>query len=293
MSGGHERIGPTAHYTAYVWRRAGFDCAELFSTWQGAALYWCFFAAWEWATRLSPRTPSMRVYLEYRHRLIDAVVAKHRPDVVVELGAGLTRRAVACALEPGIRGLEYDLPDMVARKRAAIARAPADVRRALVGKHRVEAANVVEPAFAQTLREALADAERPVVVAEGLLSYLAADERARLYASIAAALGPGGVFICDLHTRGGQASVGFAATALRAAIRAVTRRKKALDPYADETHVRTVMARSGLTNVTFVDPQAHYDVQPRLQRLHSPTHVVTATSALTSPATLEGASPTA
>ena len=281
MSRDHERIGPTAHYTAYVWRRAGFERAELFSTWQGAALYWGFFVAGEWATRLSPSTPSMRVYLEYRHRLIGAVVAEHRPDVVVELGAGLTPRAVAFALAHDIRSLEYDLPDMVARKRAALARAPDEIRRALVGRHRVEAANVVEPGFADTLREALADAKRPVVIAEGLLSYLAAVDRARLYASVARALGPEGLFVCDLHTRGGQASVGAAATVLRTAIRAVTRRKKALDPYADEADVRTVMERAGLADVTFVDPRAYEDVQPRLRRLHSPTHVVTATCCTT------------
>ncbi len=291
MSGGHERIGPTAHYTAYVWRRAGFERAELFSTWQGAALYWGFFAVGEWATRLSSETPSMRVYLEYRHRLIDAVVHAHAPDAIVELGAGLTRRAVAMALAPehDVRGIEFDLPDMVARKRAALARAPADVRRALVGRHRVESANVVEPAFGQTLREALADTRRPVVVAEGLLSYLAADERAQLYASVAGALGPEGLFVCDLHTRGGQASVGVASTVLRTAIVAVTRRKKALDPYADEAHVRAVMGEAGLASVTFVDPTRHYDAEPRLRRLHSPTHVVTAgaipgpTSGLASP----------
>ncbi len=279
MTGGHERIGPTAHYTAYVWRRAGFRSAELFSTWQGAALYWGFFALGEWATRLSPGTPSMRVYLEFRHRLIDAVVQRHDPDVIVELGAGLTRRAVALALDAGTRGIEFDLPDMVARKRAALARAPADVRRALAGRHRVEAANVVDPAFARTLREALADADRPVVIAEGLLSYLAGADRERLYAAVAGALGPRGLFICDLHTQAGQASVGVAATVLRAAIRAVTRRRKALDPYVDRGHVREVMGAAGLQGVAFVDPAEFYEAQPRLRGLHSPTHVVTARAA--------------
>lgn len=276
MSGGHERIGPTAHYTAYVWRAAGFERADLFSTWQGAALYWGFFAAGEWATRLSPRTPSMRVYLEYRHRLIDAVVQQHDPDVVVELGAGLTRRAVCYALDHGAAGLEYDLADMVARKRAVLARAPDAVRRGLVGRHRVEAANVVEPAFAQTLRAALLDARRPVIVAEGLLSYLAPRERQQLYTSVAGALGTQGLFVCDLHTQAGQASVGMAASVLRTAIRTVIRRRNALDPYADETEVRRVMGTSGLPDVSFVDPRAHYAAQPKLRRLHSPTHVVSA-----------------
>ncbi len=276
MSGGHERIGPTAHYTAYVWRAAGFERAELFSTWQGAALYWGFFAAGEWATRLSPSTPSMRVYLEYRHRLIDAVVAEHRPDVVVELGAGLTRRAVAWALDEHVRGLEYDLPEMAARKRKALASAPAEVRSALAGQHQVEAANVVEPAFAKTLLDALRDAQRPVVVAEGLLSYLAPSEREQLYMSVAGALGPGGLFVCDLHTQAGQVSVGIAASILRTAIRTLTRRRNALDPYADESDVRGVMEDAGLSCVSFVDPAEHYAAQPKLRRLHSPTHVVTA-----------------
>lgn len=276
MSGGHERIGPTAHYTAYVWRAAGFERAELFSTWQGAALYWGFFVAGEWASRLCASTPSMRVYLEYRHRLIDAVVQQHRPDVVVELGAGLSRRAVSWALHANVRGLEYDLPDMVARKRAALARAPETVRRGLAGRHRVEAANVVEPAFADTLHQALREAERPVVVAEGLLSYLAEHERAQLYASIVGALGPGGLFVSDLHTRAGQASVGIAASVLRAAIRTLTRRRNALHPYADEADVRSVMGSAGLEEVSFVDPTAYYEAEPKLLRLHSPTHVVTA-----------------
>ncbi|MGH1339946.1 MAG: class I SAM-dependent methyltransferase [Nannocystales bacterium] len=279
MSGGHDRIGPTAHYTAYVWRVAGFERAELFSTWQGAALYWGFFAAGEWTSRLSASTPSMRVYLEYRHRLIDAVVKQHRPDVVVELGSGLTRRAVSWVLDDGIRGLEFDLPDMAARKRAAVSSAPAQVRRALEGRHRVEAANVVEPGFAKTLLDALHDAKRPVVVAEGLLSYLAGHERAQLYASVAGALGPDGLFVSDLHTRAGQASVGTAASVLRTAIRAVTRRRNALDPYEDEADVRRVMESAGLARVSFVDPREHYAAQPQLRRLHSPTHVVTAGAA--------------
>lgn len=277
----HERIGPTAHYTAYVWQRAGFEHAELFSTWQGAALYWGFFFGGEWATRLSSRTPSMRTYLEYRHRLIEAVVEAHRPDVVVELGAGLTRRAVTMCLRAGVRGIEYDLPSMVARKRGALARSPVALQRVLDGRHRVEPADVTGPGFSITLRDALANASRPVVVAEGLLSYLGAADRARLYAAIAGALGPDGLFVCDLHTRGGQASVGFASTALRTAIRALTLRRKALDPYDDEGHVRSVMGEAGLGGVCFVDPAEHESAQPKLRTLHSPTHIVTAQSVST------------
>ncbi|MEM6291108.1 MAG: class I SAM-dependent methyltransferase [Myxococcota bacterium] len=275
---GHERIGPTAHYTAYVWKRAGFAYADLFATRRGAALYWGFFAAGEWASRLSARTPSMRVYLEYRHRLIEAVVAAHQPDLVVELGAGLTRRAVTFCARDGIRGVEFDLPDMAAAKRRALAGAPRALIDALQGRHRILDANVVEPEFATTLVEAVGDAKRPVIIAEGLLSYLSAPERVQLYASVASALSTDGRFVCDLHTRAGQASVGASATVLRTAIQALTRRKKALDPYASEAEVRAVMGQAGLCDVSFVDPADHVGAQPRLKRLHSPTHVVTAVS---------------
>ena len=42
------RIGPTAHYTGYVWQRLGMPHAELFSTKTGAVLYLGFFALGEW-----------------------------------------------------------------------------------------------------------------------------------------------------------------------------------------------------------------------------------------------------
>lgn len=111
-----ERIGPTAHYTAYVWRRLGLPHAEHLATRQGAVLYWGFFALGEWATRLSPSVPSMREFLEYRHRLIDAVVDEWRPGCVVELGAGLTPRAVRWAADRGVPGIELDLPAMARAK---------------------------------------------------------------------------------------------------------------------------------------------------------------------------------
>src|SRR5512134_2286550 len=131
MADDAERIGPTAHYTAYVWHRAGLPHAEHFATRQGAVLYWGFFALGEWATRLSPRVPSMRQYLEYRHRLIDAVVARQQPGCVLELGAGLTRRAVTWAADRGVPAIELDLPAMAAVKRERLRQAPAALRERL------------------------------------------------------------------------------------------------------------------------------------------------------------------
>jgi hypothetical protein len=87
-----EKIGPTAHYTAYVWHRLGFPNAHVFVTPLGRTLFWSFRFAGEGLMTWVPSVPSMTQYLEYRHRAFESVVEDGEPDVVVELGAGLSRR---------------------------------------------------------------------------------------------------------------------------------------------------------------------------------------------------------
>lgn len=161
-SAGAERIGPTAHYTAYVWRRLGLPHADLFSTRTGAVLYWGFFALGEWTTRLLPAVPSMQDYLEYRHRLIDAVVADLSPDCLVEIGAGLTRRAVTWAADHHIRAVELDLPSMAAVKREALARAPQALRDRIGDRHQVLDADVLAPGLGAQLARAIGEAQRQI-----------------------------------------------------------------------------------------------------------------------------------
>lgn len=273
-----ERIGPTAHYTAYVWRRAGLPHAEHFATRQGAVLYWGFFALGEWTTRLSPRVPSMRQYLEYRHRLIDAVVAREQPGCVVELGAGLTRRAVTWAADRGVPGLELDLPAMAEIKRRRLAEAPAALRERLRSRHEVHDVDVLAPDFAARLGALLRERPRPVIVAEGLLSYFDLEPRLRVLAGVATALRAtgGGSFVCDLHTAAAQARVGVAAHVLRAAIRGLTRRRRALDPFVDLAALHHALAVAGFDRSHEERPEDHVHAEPALARLRSPAHVILA-----------------
>jgi O-methyltransferase involved in polyketide biosynthesis len=278
MSDDAERIGPTAHYTAYVWRRAGLPHAEHFATRQGAVLYWGFFALGEWATRLSPTVPSMRQYLEYRHRLIDAVVARQRPGCVVELGAGLTRRAVTWAADHGVPGLELDLPAMAAIKRRRLARLPAALQARLQSLHAVHDADVLAAQFPAQLAELLRGQTRPVVIAEGLLSYFDPLPRGRVLAGVARALREvgGGHLVCDLHTAAAQAGLGVATHALRAAIRGLTRRRRALDPFADLPSLHQAFTAAGFDDSHDERPEDHVRAEPRLARLRSPAHVILA-----------------
>ena len=273
-----ERIGPTAHYTAYVWHRVGLPHAEHFATWKGAVLYWGFFVLGEWITRLLPAVPSMREYLEYRHRLIDGAVGALGPDCIVELGAGLTRRAVTWAADHAVTSVELDLPAMAEVKRQRVAQAPAALRERLQGLHTVDGVDVLAPDFSSTLSGYIAGYERPVVVVEGLLSYLDPPSRQGLLAAVAQAFQDvgGGVMVCNLHTVTAQARVGRATHVLRAFIRALTRRRRALDPFADVQALQGAFAHAGFDSCEEVHPESHVGTEPRLARLRSPAHVIVA-----------------
>lgn len=270
-------IGPTAHYTAYVWQRLGLPHAQWFATRRGAVLYWSFFAAGEWTTRILPGLPSMKEYLEYRHRLIDAEVEALQPDCVVELGAGLTPRTAMFAVDRGAAAIDIDLAPMIAVRRAALARAPASVRAALDHRWKLEAQSVLAPDFGARLRAWLAPHRRPVVIAEGLLGYLDGTQRHEVICAVGHALaGTQGAFVCDLHTVAAQAEVGRAATILRLAIAAVTGRRRSLDPYPSREAVVQAFTQSDLPDVAFIEATDHVQRDSRLAHLSSPAHVVRA-----------------
>jgi O-methyltransferase involved in polyketide biosynthesis len=274
--GSAARIGPTAHYTAYVWRRLGLPYAEHLATSTGAALYWGFFALGEWTTRVVPGVPTMQTYLAYRHLLIDALVDELAPDLLVELGAGLTPRTVQHALDREIDTVDVDLPEMIEAKRSAIGRLPQSLQDRLAARHRLLALDVLAPSFADDLARVVANAERPVVVAEGLVSYFGLPERRALFAAIARALGRRGTgsFVVDLHTAAAQAEVGGATKVLRSAIRVLTRRRHALDPFADATDYERALVEGGFAGCRALDPRDWIRAKPELVGLSSPAQIV-------------------
>lgn len=250
------RIGPTAHYTAYVWERLGFPHAELFATARGARLFWSFRAAGEWLASASPRVPSMEQYLGLRHRLIEGALEAHAPDAIVELGAGLSRRGVTWAADRGVAYTEADLPHMVEAKRGMLARrAPEALRRRLEGTLRIEAADVLDPGLGERLRSWLAGARRPAVIAEGVVGYFDPDERRRILRSVRAGLGEGGrgIFLCDLRTRDAAPAMGPAVGALRLAIRVATRGRGAREDFADDAEVRAFFEEAGFAAAEKLD----------------------------------------
>lgn len=265
------RIAPTAHYTAYVWHRIGLPYAELFATPTGRRLFWTFRLAGEWLAAAAPSVPSMAQYLELRHRAIDHALDQFGPDRVVELGAGLSRRGLTWALDRGVVYTEVDLPHMIAEKRRALARAPELEARAK-GKLRHEAVDVLSEEFSPWLARELAGAERPAVVAEGLLGYFALPERRRIVAAVAGALASagGGEFLCDLRSGEGGRAVAAAAGMLRGAIWIATRGRGAREDFASPEAVQRFLIDAGFSTAESIPAER---ACPELARLRSPARV--------------------
>lgn len=183
-------ISPTAHYTGHVWLRNGLSHPEL-GTWQGQAMF----------TALQPtmvglrllRGPSLEPYLLARHRAIDAALEHAIDDgigQVLELACGLSPRGWRFA--DRVEYVEADLPDMAARKRAALERMGAG--------HRVEDVDVLAEGELEALVATLEPERGLAVITEGLIGYLELDAVLALWRRLAALLGgfSSGLYLSDL-----------------------------------------------------------------------------------------------
>ena len=271
----HERIAPTAHFTAYTWHHLGLPYAELFATARGARLFWTLRFTIEWSLMLRGTVPTMAQYLGQRHRVIDWVLDRHAPDRVVEIGAGLSRRGVTWAADRGVPYAEVDLPHMIAAKRALIeARAPGALRARLAERLSHHALDVVDPRFGERLCALLAGAARPAVVAEGLLGYLTLAQRSALLAGVRSALVPrGGVFVFDGHLADAQRKVGRASQILRSLIGLVTRGQGVRDPFPDAASAEAAYRAAGFTRIERFEPLALLEEIPDMARVYSPVNI--------------------
>lgn len=276
----YEKIGPTAHVTAYAWHRLGMPYAHLFATRAGAAMYWAFRATAEWPTRWF-EIPSLLEYLEFRHRMIEAQLEALAPDRVIELGAGLSRRGLTWVLDREIPYVEIDLPHMSAAKRRILEAGPGRARRALrEGGLRLVSTDILAPSFAEEFAELLAGAERPVVVSEGMLDYFDLDARETLLRNLSAgfrARGVQGHYLTDLQRGDRERKYGPAPAVLRQAIKLATGGRGAARPFRDLEHVDRLFALAGFDAGEELKPRTLADREPRLHQLRSPTTIYLAT----------------
>ena len=274
MPAAHEKIGPTAHATAYAWHRLGMPYAQLFTTREGAAMYWSFAAATQLPASLF-EFPTLLDYLEFRHRMIETQLRRLEPDRIIELGAGLSRRGLTWARDHGVPYVEIDLPHMSAAKRARVEAAPRAVRSVLdEGLLELRSTDILAPGFGEELRELVREAERPVVVSEGMLDYFSIPEREQLASNLARGLrARGGHYITDTQRADRERRVAPAAKLLRGAIRMVTRGQGAMRPFNNLDHIEHTFALAGFAEGRELKPRELASDEPRLGQLRSPTTI--------------------
>jgi O-methyltransferase involved in polyketide biosynthesis len=201
-----DRIGPTAHYTGYVWARNGLSDPEL-ATREGRVLFDSLQPGMLVSRAAGGAT--LEAYLLARHRAIDALLedAIERGEVtqVIEVACGLSPRGWRFARRCGDRltYVEADLPQMAARKRAALER-----MESLGDHHRVREVDALrdDDGFGSLAAVAaeLDPAGGLAIVTEGLLGYLSTDAVEGLWRRFARTLEgfAAGRYISDLHLGG-------------------------------------------------------------------------------------------
>lgn len=200
-----DRIGPTAHYTGYVWARNGLSHHELATT-EGRIL----FESLQPAMLVSRAVggPTLEAYLLARHRAIDAPLERAIEDggvtQVIEIACGLSPRGWRFANRYGerLRYIEADLPEMAARKRAALERMGS-----LGAHHQVREMDALKddgPGSLAAVTAELDDRRGLAIITEGLLGYLPTDAVDGIWRRSARALDsfPEGRYISDLHLGG-------------------------------------------------------------------------------------------
>jgi len=132
----------------------------------------------------SPLAALRQRHFELRARSIDEALDLVAATRIVEFAAGLSFRGLARAGRDAVHYLDTDLPELVELKRHVLAQlSPAT----LAGTYRIESLDVMDDSALARALESLPDGPLSIVH-EGLLMYLAADEKARLAASIHSAL---------------------------------------------------------------------------------------------------------
>lgn len=242
-------IGPTAHYTGHVWARNGLSHPELDTT-GGRVLHAATTAALLPLRLLGG--PSIDAFLLARHRAIDArleaAIEDGRVGQVLEIAAGLSPRGWRFTQRhPELHYVEADLPDMAARKCAALER---------IGRppgHRVVELDALAAGGHRSLA-AVADAELDpalgtAVITEGLLNYLPRDAVEDLWRRIA---GVAQLYLSDLFVSEDRPRV--IGRAFSGALAAFVRGGVSLH-YSDANEVRAALRAAGFSGASVTRAQ--------------------------------------
>lgn len=208
MTSGNPRIAPTAHVTAQTWRRAGFPGADAFDTWTGRVGYDALRLGLMPMRWLGQPAGHFLAFLRLRHHWIGQRIRQQAPDLLFDVGAGLSARGLTLARAfPAMRVVEADLPGMVVVKRRRLAGVD------LPANYRLVPADLLAEDFGDSLRTAAGHARgTAMAITEGVTDYLGFADKPRAWANLHGLLSGfgGGTYVTDINPRARARTLGLA-----------------------------------------------------------------------------------
>jgi O-methyltransferase involved in polyketide biosynthesis len=244
-------LSVTALYTSQTWTWGGLSYAPLYATAEAQRVFDVTNAALAAAGLFRRRHAPLRHELLHRHLMIDHLLRTTEAPQVLELAAGLSRRGAAFSEDGRHTYTELDLPPMIARKQALLARS--DLGRAVLARPNLRRVGAdVETA---ELAAWVSPAAPLVVIAEGLLVYLTAPAQRRLWAAVAALAAVAGTvrFVFDLTPACEQPAPGLIGGALGAAMKRFTGGRGFERDARTRDDLRSELLTAGFARVDIID----------------------------------------
>jgi O-methyltransferase involved in polyketide biosynthesis len=192
--------------------------------------------------------------LEARYKSIVQLIGRTGMDQVFELASGFSLRGLAMSAASEITYLESDLSGINEEKRKLLAELMAKQNLTGLDRHHVITANALDYSEIETAIRLLSPDRPLVVVNEGLLNYLTADERFVVARNVLRLLSnfPGGAWITpDFTTRSIADNVSETIKRFRRALTGVTERQLNEAAFEDEEAIDTFVRDSGFSQVSY------------------------------------------
>lgn len=248
---GNSRIAPTAHVTAQTWRRAGFPGAEAFDTWTGRVGYDALRLGLMPMRWLGQPAGHFLAFLRLRHHWIGQCIRQQSPNLLFDVGAGLSARGLTLARAfPAMRVVEADLPGMVAAKRRRLAGV------ALPANYRLVPADLLADDFGDSLRTAAGHSRGgAMAITEGVTDYLGFDDKPRAWSNLHGLLAGfgGGTYLTDINPRARARSLGVAVPLFLQMLGRLTGGDFGDRLFEHEQAAAVALEQAGFTDVQVVD----------------------------------------
>jgi len=177
-----DRVSTTALYTAQHWIKEGYPFAEFFDTLRGRAVYFLsvFLSYLPWVG-VGIKYYNQQLWL--RHRVVEHFIETYEPDVIIDLGCGLSPRGIAHATEHSkMRVREGDLEFIVSIKKALL-------KTCLPQKnYQLETFDLLQDDV-ESLRAGLSPKDRVLVITEGVIDYFTFEEKKAVWSRLSELVG--------------------------------------------------------------------------------------------------------